>query len=188
MPRLTGKVWSLKSDGERGGPPAVAVSRGNRRLVPGVGTLTQKMMTMVTKMVRMTMLMMVVVMMVMMKRAGWGGWARSAPVTSRYFLLPAFDLGTSNIIIVVSHFIFTSKIMISFSLSFHEKTSHMLSPSVLKIWSVQISDQWSTSVISKDQFPPSPFHQSHLFFLLSFLHVYKNTRIANVILILSEQW
>ena len=91
----------------------MAVSRGNRRLVPVVGTLTQKMMAMVTIMVKMTMLMMVMMMM-MMKRAGWGGWARSAPVTSRYFLLRAFDLGTSNIIIVVSHFIFTSKMIKSF--------------------------------------------------------------------------
>ena len=67
----------------------MAVSRGNRRLVPGVGMLTQKMMAMVTIMVRMTMLMvvrmmmatlmlmMVVVMMMMMKRQdGVGGRAQ----------------------------------------------------------------------------------------------------------------
>ena len=160
---ITRKVWSLESDRERGGTPAVAVSRGNRRLVPGVGTLTQKMMTMVIIIVMMAMLMMVM----MMKRAGWGGWARSAPVTSRYFLLPAFDLSTSNIIIVVSHFIFTSRMIKSFQKSFYEKTSHILSSSFLMIWSILISDKWSTGVISEDQFPPSPSHQSQLFSLLS---------------------
>ena len=76
----------------------------------------------------------------------------------------------------------------SFSLSFHEKTSHILSSSVLKIWSILISDQWSTGVISEDQFPPSPSHQSHLFSLLSFLHVDKNTRIANMICWCQFRW
>ena len=49
-------------------------------------------------------------------------------------------------------------------------------------------DQWSTGVISEDQFPPSPSHQSHLFSLLSFLHVDKNTRIANMICWCQFRW
>ena len=56
------------------------------------------------------------------------------------------------------HFIFTLKIILT------EDKSRAI---VICPQDVICHDMWSTGVISEDQFPPSPSHQSHLFSLLS---------------------